>query len=88
MGREGIEGLADALPCGLGGSLASLTQEQFELGKDLFDRVEIRAVRRQEQQLGPGGSYGLAHGLPLWLPRLSMMTMSPGERVGTKNCST
>ena len=26
--------------------------------------------------------------MPLWLPRLSMTTMSPGLRVGTRNCST
>ena len=35
----------------------------LELGEDLFDRVEIGAVRRQEDQLGAGASDCFAHGL-------------------------
>lgn len=48
MRREGIEQLSDALPCGLDGALGGFSQEQFEFGEDLLDRVEVRTV-------GPGG---------------------------------
>ena len=36
----------------------------FELGEDLFDRVEIGAVGRQEEELGTGCADGSSHGLP------------------------
>jgi hypothetical protein len=47
---------------------------------------EVGPVR---QQLKPAADL-LDHGphkVPLWEPRLSMMTMSPKIRVGTRNCS-
>jgi hypothetical protein len=37
----------------------------FELGKELFDWIEIRGVLRQEEELRAGGSDGLANGLAL-----------------------
>jgi len=36
----------------------------FELGEDLFDGVEVGAVRREEKELGSGRTDGLSHGLP------------------------
>ena len=36
------------------GSRGSLTQQMLELGKDLFDGVEVGRVFRQEEQLGAG----------------------------------
>ena len=36
----------------------------FELGEDLFDRIEVRAVWRQEQEPGSRSTDGLAHGRP------------------------
>lgn len=44
------------------GSLCGLTHQVFELGKDLLDRIEIWAVGRQEQELGPGATDRLADG--------------------------
>jgi len=73
-------------PClGPGGSLA---QQVLELGEDLLDRVEIRGIFWQEQQLGTGLAEGLANPWRLWLCRLSALTRSPGRKVGTSTCST
>ena len=39
-----------------------LAQEVFDLGDDLLDRVQVRRVFRQEEELGAGGANELAHG--------------------------
>lgn len=44
------------------GSLCSFAHEMLELGEDLFDRVQVGAVRREEQQPGADAADGLAHG--------------------------
>ena len=80
--------MTDASPGGFEGACVELAQEGLELGEDLFDRIEVGRVSRQEQKLGSSGTNGAADGLRLWLPRLSMMTMSPGRSVGTSICST
>jgi hypothetical protein len=41
----------DALPYVLEASLLGFAHDVFELGEDLFDRVEIGAVGRQEEEL-------------------------------------
>lgn len=46
------------------GALCGLTHQVFELGEDLLDRIEIWAVWRQEQELGPGATDRLADGGP------------------------
>ena len=65
MGWEGAEERSDALPCCLYGSLGGFSQEQFELGEDLFDWIEVRGVGRQEQQPGSGRADCLADGRAL-----------------------
>jgi len=47
-----MEQSADALPCGFDRAFSGFSQEEFEFGEDLFDRVEVGAVGRPEQQLG------------------------------------
>lgn len=37
------------------------SREPLELGEDLFDRIEIGRVRRQEKELGADGAYGGAY---------------------------
>jgi hypothetical protein len=49
---------------------AGLAQEGFELCEDLFDRVEIGTVRRQEEKSGSGLEDGLAHRLALVRPEI------------------
>ena len=55
------------------------------LGEHLLDRIEVRTVGRQEEKPRADRANSPAHPWPLWLPRLSMMTMSPGLSVGTRN---
>ena len=62
MWREGVEQDADALPCGFEGSLGGFAQEQFELGEDLFDGVQVGRVGRQEDEPGPDAADRLADG--------------------------
>lgn len=47
------------------GSLCCFTHEVFEFGEDLLDWIEVGAVGRQEQQLGPDTADRLADGGPL-----------------------
>lgn len=59
--REAVEEFADASPDGFDGSLGGFAQARFQLGEDLFDRIEVGAVGRQEDQVcarlsdGPAG---------------------------------
>ncbi len=55
MWREGIEEGPDALRCCFDGSLCGFSEQVFQLGEDLFDRIEVRAVGRQEQQARTSG---------------------------------
>lgn len=70
------------------GTLSGFAHQVLELGEDLLDRIEIGAVRRQEQEPGASATIALRMAGRLWLLRLSMMTTSPGESVGTRHCST
>ncbi len=54
--REFIEQLADAFPSGFGRALCGFAQEVFELGEDLFDRVQVWRVWRQEEKFGAGAA--------------------------------
>jgi len=51
---------ADASPRRLYGSLGGLAPECLEHCDDLLDRIEIGAIGRQEEALGPSGSNGAA----------------------------
>jgi hypothetical protein len=51
-GRNEFEELTGGLPQRLFRASGSLTQQRFELGKELFDRVEIGAIGRQVEQAG------------------------------------
>ena len=63
-------------------------QEGLQLGKRLFDRIEVRTVRRQEADLGADG-FDRAVDRGLFVYReVSSTTTSPGRNVGTRTCST
>ena len=47
-----------ALPGGLNCALGGFTQQRFELGEDLLDRIEIGTIGRQEEQLELAGADG------------------------------
>jgi hypothetical protein len=62
--KAGEQG-ADALPGGFYGALGCVSEQGFELGEDLLDRIEVWAVRRQEEQFGAGRRMERLTALPL-----------------------
>jgi hypothetical protein len=69
-------------------SRSDLSQQGFELGEDLLDRIEVGRVFRQEDEARPTLRIARRTAFPLGEPRSSRITTSPGLRVGTRNCST
>ena len=50
---------------GFDGAHGDLAQEVLDLGEDLLDRVQVRRVFRQEEELGAGGADELAYNFGL-----------------------
>ena len=63
LGCEAFEELAYAVPDGGDGTFVSLSEQRLQLGEDHLDRVEVRAVGRQEQQMGTYGAYRAPYAL-------------------------
>lgn len=59
--REHCELFADASPQVFSGSWLGLTEQCFQFGEHLFDRVEVMRVGRQEHQLGTASFCRLAN---------------------------
>ena len=59
---ELLEQCSDAVPDGSDGAFVGFAEQGLEFGEDHLDRVEVRTVGRQEQQVRTGISYGPAHG--------------------------
>ena len=57
---EAFEQGSDPFPDGLDGALPGFSEERFELGEDLFNRVQIGAIGRQKDEPCAGGAYGFA----------------------------
>ena len=88
---ELVERFADSGPQCRDRGFGGFAQQRFELGEEHLARVEIGRV-----EPAPGLNRGRcgravrplwrrspdAHRLTLWAGRLSMTTLSPGERVG------
>jgi hypothetical protein len=64
------------LPKWLDGSRDSFAQQVLELGEDLLDWIEVGRIFPQKNSLAPRVRMSARTALPVWLPRLSMMTMS------------
>jgi len=62
-GAELVEQRADAFPDGLGGALVGFPQQCLEFGEGLLDRIEVRAVWRQQESMGAGISDDATDGL-------------------------
>jgi hypothetical protein len=58
---ELLEQRSDAVPDGGDGPFVRLAEQGLEFGKDHLDRIEVRAVGRQEQQVCAGISYCPTH---------------------------
>jgi hypothetical protein len=65
-----------------------LSQQSFELGEDLLDGVEVGEYSGRKMRRAPTSRIAFRTAFPLWEPRLSRITTSPGFSVGTRTCST
>ena len=59
---EVVQQSPDPPPGRLNGAFGCVAEQGFELGEDLFNRVEVGGVGRQEAQRGPHPLNGGAHG--------------------------
>ena len=59
---EAVQQRPDPPPRRLNRPFGRVAEQGFELGKDLFNRVEIGGVGRQEAECGPRALNGGAHG--------------------------
>jgi hypothetical protein len=76
--------VADACPGALDGSFGCFSQQMFELGEDLFDRVEIGAIGRQEEQPCACSPDRARTSRLLWLPTRLLSAAATGDvRAGT-----
>ena len=62
VGCEAIEQAGDALPEGFAGALPGATQQGFELGEELLDRIEVGRIGREEDERGAALLDGAADG--------------------------
>jgi hypothetical protein len=61
--RDRRDGLGDGVGNAVERSGRRLSNETFDLGEDLFDRIEVGRIFRQEQETGASGLDGLSHRL-------------------------
>jgi hypothetical protein len=61
-GHRRVKNFADDGANGFDGSRGGLSQEVLELGEDLFDRVQVGGVFRQEEELGAHRADELTYG--------------------------
>ena len=57
-----VEEFSDLSPSCLDGSLCGFSEQVFELGEDLIDRVQVGTVRQQEHEARPDAAEGRVHG--------------------------
>jgi hypothetical protein len=70
----------------LGGALGGLAQQVLQLGEELLDGIEAGAIGGRKNSVAPAWRIAARTALALWLPALSMITMSPGFRAGARIC--
>ena len=61
VGLEAVKEGPDPAPRRLDAAFGRVAEQSFELSEDLFNRVEIGRIRRQEAQRGPGSLKGPPH---------------------------
>jgi hypothetical protein len=56
-----VEGISDSGPKGIKGSNGGLADQRFQLGEQLFNRIEVGRVARQVEHACPDGFDGVAN---------------------------
>jgi hypothetical protein len=72
----------------LDGARVSFAQQVLSLEKTCSIGLRSGEYFGRKNSLAPAARISWRTARPLWLPRLSMMTMSPALSVGKRNCST
>ena len=85
LGRSTVEQGADGSPGRFDCSSIGLAQQGLHFGEGLLDRIEVWRVGGQEEELGLAARMAARMARPLWLPRLSITTMSSGARIGDED---
>jgi hypothetical protein len=89
LGRGvGIEQLADGGEDGVEGSRRRFAQQMLELGEACSIGFRSGEYLGRKNSFAPAERMAWRTALPLWLPRLSMITRSPGLSVGASAFST
>ena len=88
FGGVGVEQLTDGGEDRFESSRRRFAQKVLELGEDFLDGVEIGPDLGRKNSFAPAERMAWRTASPLWLPRLSMITRSPGLSVGASSFST
>jgi hypothetical protein len=88
-GVERFETVGEGLGDRIEGSWRLFSDEAFELGEDLLDRVEIGRIFWQEDKPRADIADSFSSGLSFVLAEIvEDHDISPCLRIGTRNCST
>jgi hypothetical protein len=79
-GREEAERNRDQVADVVKGPGTRRPDERFQFREGQFDRIEIKAIGRQEAEMDPDSFDCRAHRRCLWTARLSRTTTSPARR--------
>jgi hypothetical protein len=86
---KALEQVSCGFPCCLDGSRRGGTHEEvLELAKTYSMGLSSGLYGGKKKSLSPTPRIAPRTDWPLWEPRLSRMTISPGRSVGTRTCST
>jgi hypothetical protein len=85
---ERIEELSDGSAETFHGSGGGFAQQMLEFGEHLSIGFRSGGYLGKKRSLAPAERISRRMILPLWLPRLSRMTMSPERKVGRRTFST
>jgi hypothetical protein len=85
---EGRDENADGLPEGINGARLDFSEQCFEFGEHLFNRIEIRRVGGQEQEPRACIADHAPDAITLVAVEVVHDDETPGLRLGTGNCAT
>jgi hypothetical protein len=82
------EGLGDGVRNGVERSGRSLSNEAFDLGEDLFDRIEVGRVFGKKQEASAGSLNGFPHGFSFMGAKIVEDDNVVGFESRDEDCST
>ena len=86
--RESLHDAANSAQQAANGAFSRLAQMRLQFAEGHLDGIEVGRVGRQINQCGTRRFDRLSDAATLWTGKLSIMTISPRLRVGTRYCFT